>query len=1291
MSPSGGRPPARRAAKKPARAAARPVAREPGKVVRPEEALRLDEASYRAVLEQATDAIFVVDGQGRFLDVNPRGCELVGYAREELLRMTFLDTSLPEDLAAHPVRMPELLQGLAVESERPVRRKDGSIFTAAISARGLPDGRVVTILRDVTAQRRADKALGESEARYRGLYESMRDAFVLVDMEGRIREFNESYRAMLGYEPEELLARTYADVTPERWHAFEADITRRQLLSRGYSEVYEKEYRRKDGTVFPVELRTAVLRDEAGTPTAMWATVRDISERRRTEQALRESEARYRALVEHASDGVFISDARVHSLVEVNLRACEMLGYTREELLRMRVPQLVEPADLEVRPVDAGVLSEGQPVHQQRRLVRKDGAVIVAEIGARVLPDGYIISIVRDVSERERTEQVLRESEAKYRTLFARASDGILISDGATDAFVEANPRVCEMLGYAPEELLGLTVQRLNDPQDLAAHPLQVEALKRGDSVHSTRRLLRKDGTIIVAEVGTRQLPDGRIMAILRDISERERVEQVLRESEAKYRAVVEQASDGITVTDAQWRFLEVNQRFCELLGYGREELLRMSVRDIGVPEDLQREPLHEEELAKGATILTERHMRRKDGSVITVEISAREPGDGTVLSVVRDITERVRAEQALRESEERFRRVFESDMLGMVFGLHGGSVVDANDYFLRLLGYTRNDLLAGRLRWNTIMSPESAPVLEEIVRQAHASVSSRPAETEFIRKDGTRVPVLCGAAFIGERRDFGVGFALDLTDLRRTEQRLAESERYLERAQALAHIGTWDADLETMTAFYSSEMLRIHGLPAGRHVTTYEEFISSIHPDDRARVEQSIRQGMNEPGERSFEHRVLRADGTVRLVEATSESVLDSSGRPARIIGMVRDVTERRFLEAQLREAQKLESIGRLAGGVAHDFNNLLTVILGFSETLLEGLPAGDERRVTAEQIRTAGRRAADLTQQLLAFGRRQVFRMQVFDLNTVATEMQDILQRLVGEQVRIVISPDARQGLIKADRGQIEQVVLNLALNARDAMPEGGRLEIATRDAAAHADAAGGPAGPWVQLVVSDTGTGMTPEVQAHIFEPFFTTKDVGQGTGLGLATAYGIVNQSGGRIEVESAPGKGATFRVSLPRAEEEGGEADVAPAPAPSGARAEETLLLVEDEGAVRNLVAAVLRHRGYRVLECADGDEAIDTAHRYEGPIHLLITDIAMPGMNGRELARFLTHERQGLRVLFISGYSDQRLEPRDNPDAPEAFLQKPFAPAALTRLVRHLLDVPARGRAGGQGGPQPPG
>jgi two-component system cell cycle sensor histidine kinase/response regulator CckA len=1128
----------------------------------------MDPLQDRELLAPLLDAIsalvVVLDREGRIVRFNPASEELSGYRFEEVRGRVFWEFLLPPGNVER-VRgaFQRMVAGEArTRGENEWLTKGGELRLTAWSNTVVRDGAgnveyVLGTGLDITGRRRTEQALEDSEAWSRGLYESMRDACAIVNMDGRIRDFNELFCVMLGYEREDLLTRTYEDITPDRWHAFKAGIIEGQVLARGYSDVYEKEYRRKDGTVFPVELRAVLLRDHAGAPTGMWATVRDVSERKRIEQTLRASEAKCRAVIEQASDGITLTDP-------------------------------------------------------------------------------------------------------EWR-------------------FLDANPRACEMFGYSREELARMSVRDIGVPEDLSTHALHDEELRRGGTILTERSVRRKDGTIFAAEISARGLPNGSVVSVVRDITERRRIEEALRESEARYRALFEHATDSIVLTDGDLQILDANPRACEMLGYTRDELLRMSARDLPVPEDVAAHPLEIERWNRAQSALTRRALRRKDGSAFIAETHASRLPDDRVLAVFHDVTEQERADQALRESEERFRRVFESDMMGMLFGLHGGAVTGANDYFLRLLDFTRDDLLAGRVRWNVVSPPEFAHVIEEAVRQAHETGTSKPFETEFVRRDGTRVPVLCGAAFVGEARDFGVAFALDLTELRRAEQRLAESERYLERAQELAQVGTWDADLTTMIATFSDEMLRIYGRPPGGHAVRYAEFIASVHPDDRPAVERSIRRTIEHPGEQRFEHRLIRPDGTVRMVESTSESVPDASGRSARIIGSVQDITERRFLELQLREAQRLESIGRLAGGVAHDFNNLLTVILGFTETLLEGLSAGDERRASAEQIRAAGRRAADLTQQLLAFGRRQVLRMKVFDLNAVLLEMRDILQRLAGGQIEVVLSPGARQCLVKADRGQIEQVILNLVLNARDAMPAGGRLEIVTGDMAPAVGEQAGPAGRWLQLAVSDTGTGMSPELQAHIFEPFFTTKEVGQGTGLGLATVHGIVTQMGGRIEVNSAPGEGTTFRVLLPCAAANADREEAAPTPVLAESRGEETVLLVEDESAVRGFIAEALRSRGYRVIEAADGDQAIDAAHGHGGVIHLLLTDLVMPGMTGRELARFMAHERPGLRVLFISGYSDERTESRDSEGGPEAFLQKPFTPVVLARQVRQVLDAPGSG------------
>jgi two-component system, cell cycle sensor histidine kinase and response regulator CckA len=416
--------------------------------------------------------------------------------------------------------------------------------------------------------------------------------------------------------------------------------------------------------------------------------------------------------------------------------------------------------------------------------------------------------------------------------------------------------------------------------------------------------------------------------------------------------------------------------------------------------------------------------------------------------------------------------------------------------------------------------------------------------------------------------------------------------------------------------------------------------------------------------------------DGT-KSGEVSATPVFDSEGHCTSLIGSVHDLTERKRLEHQFRQAQKMEVVGQLAGGVAHDFNNLLTIINGYSEIMLQELAADNPHHVYAAEIKKAGDRAASLTHQLLAFSRRQVLKPQVLDLNSSITKMEKMLRRLIGEHVQMMTVPGTDLGRVKADPGQVEQIIVNLAVNARDAMPQGGKLTFETANvtlgesyAANHLTV---KPGPYVMLAVSDTGVGMDAETQKHIFEPFFTTKEVGKGTGLGLSTVYGIVKQSDGNIWVYSEPGLGTTFKIYLPRVDKPVEIAGTAPEEAGlhSGT---ETILLVEDEPSVRLLVRTTLESNGYQVLEAANGAEALLIGEQHTGRIHFLLTDLVMPGINGRALAEQLAPLRPELKVLFLSGYTDDAVIRHGGLEAGKAFLQKPFTPDALARKVREVMD-----------------
>jgi two-component system, cell cycle sensor histidine kinase and response regulator CckA len=461
-------------------------------------------------------------------------------------------------------------------------------------------------------------------------------------------------------------------------------------------------------------------------------------------------------------------------------------------------------------------------------------------------------------------------------------------------------------------------------------------------------------------------------------------------------------------------------------------------------------------------------------------------------------------------------------------------------------------------------------------------------------------------------------------------------------------------------------------------HTSAYEQ----IHPDDIQAVITAAEKARTTGVGHRLEYRIRHKNGEWRLLESTASAVCGASNKVEKLVIVNRDITERRDLEQQLGLSQRLEAVGRLSGGIAHDFNNLLGVIIGYAEALQTSIGPDNPMREAIDEIQKAANRAAALTQQLLAFSRKQVLELKVLALNSIIADMEKMLLRLIGEDVVLKFNPGSELGMVKADRGQIEQVILNLAVNARDAMPRAGELRIETanaelteRDALRHRYVI---PGQYVLLKVTDTGVGMDETTQAHIFEPFFTTKGKGKGTGLGLATVYGVVKQSGGYIWVDSAPGKGTAFRIFLPRAE--GSEEKAAPAkPADDRREGPRTILLVEDEDSLRKLTEATLKRAGYVVLTASNAEEVIGSVARTKESVDLLLTDVIMPGMSGGVLAKQLSAHWPQMRVLFMSGYTDGAIEEHGDLKPGLVLLRKPFTSDTLLRAVGDALSqTPAR-------------
>jgi PAS domain S-box-containing protein len=514
-----------------------------------------------------------------------------------------------------------------------------------------------------------------------------------------------------------------------------------------------------------------------------------------------------------------------------------------------------------------------------------------------------------------------------------------------------------------------------------------------------------------------------------------------------------------------------------------------------------------------------------------------------------------------------------------------------------------------------------------------------------------------------------------DVSDAARMTRELAQERAFLEKAQEVAHVGSWVAELTGIPSLtWSAETYRIFGVPLSKVPNSFDDFGQYIHPDDRDAVTRAAEAARSGAVPYDVEHRILRRDGDVRWVHEKADVVWAADGTPLRMIGTVQDITERRHLEEQLRQAQKLEAIGRLAGGVAHDLNNALTAIVGYTELALGALLPDDPARPDVQEIKRGAERAESVTRQLLAFSRKQLLEPRVFYASESIAMLGRMLERLLGAGITLKTIATPSLPPIYGDPGQIEQALINLAVNARDAMPDGGQLtlqvaraQVDEAFARAHQPMA---AGEYVEISVSDSGHGMSPEIQAHIFEPFFTTKGVGKGTGLGLAMVYGTVKQSGGYIFVESDEGRGTTFRLYFPPARLK--ETQPAAAPPDTADAGEVTILVTEDEPAVRTLVVSALKSEGYRVLFAASGDEALAVAAKASGRIHLLLTDANMPGMTGVELAAALAPMRPGLKVVVMSGYTSESLSV-PGLDECVALLPKPFTPRDLKQKVRDVL------------------
>ena len=846
------------------------------------------------------------------------------------------------------------------------------------------------------------------------------------------------------------------------------------------------------------------------------------------------------------------------------------------------------------------------------------------------------------------------------------------LSDGTSDVLLLdlSCPR------YAGTETIARVRAQHEEVPIVALTPHGQEELARAALQAGTQEYLNKEAL---------QAPD--LCRALQFAIERKGIERMLRDRAQSFRALFSGNPLPMWISDAETlRFLEVNDAAIAHYGYSREEFLGMRITDIRPEEDV---PRLQHYLATARADFRHagrwRH-RLKTGQIIDVDVTSHAlviGGRAAVHVVARDVTQENRALDALRAAKEKYREIFDHAVVGIFQTTPEGRCLSANQALAEIYGYDSPEELTAKV---TNLESQSYAVpsrRRELQRLLHEQGVARNFVTQIKRKDGSLGWIMQNSRAV--RDDAGKilyyeGTQQDITELKRAEAALRASEsRYGELIENAVH-GIFITKMGGRFVDVNPALVAMLGYDSKEELLALDPATDIYrNPEDRKRILGQIRHTEVLQG---VEVEWKRKDGTPIVVRLSGRVVEHGQGEAERGEVIVENVTEARKLEQQLRQAQKMEAIGRLAGGVAHDFNNLLAVIMGHCEMLASQMDSGNPLRQQVEAITLSGNRAAELTRQLLAFSRQQVLQPRILNLNEVVEEAEKLLTRLLGTHIQLSTELDKSLGPVKADPGQMELAILNLAVNARDAMPRGGRLTLSTRNVDLAGDRAapcpGMQPGPYVLLEVRDTGSGMDAATRAHIFEPFYTTKEVGKGTGLGLATVEGIVSQSEGFITAESEINRGSSFQIYLPRVAEALRQmAPAAAAPAPArGTRGTETLLLVEDSESLRELTREYLVLQGYAVLEAGGPPQALKLATGHPGPIAVLVTDVIMPEMSGPALAKILTSTRKDLKVIYVSGYSNEILAPGGQMESGHAFLQKPYPLTALGSKIRELLDTP---------------
>ncbi|MBN1290699.1 MAG: PAS domain S-box protein [Candidatus Latescibacteria bacterium] len=1159
--------------------------------------------------------------------------------------------------------------------------------------------------------------------KYLVLLDNTPDVVMCFDNEYRPTYVSPSINEITGMNPEDFIGKKHRELNlPEKLVEFWEERIR-SVFETGKKISDQFEIDIPGGkTIFDWRLIPEFGPD--GTVKSVYTTARDITKQKEALEALRISEQRYRNIFNNVPVSIWEYDfsemltildgiqekgiENFYTFFENNpdifqqiLNSIKLLEVNNHTLVMYNAPSkdgilsqygVHHPEALKAWRKAMVAYMEGKPgVATETVNYTFDGELIYVSIHIAFTEEmkrnGRALVIAHDITERKRVEEELK-------SIFNLSIDMVCVADIHTATFTKINPAFTKILGFTEEELLGESFLNFIHPDDVQVTvDVVMNELRKGKEVINFENRYRcKDGSYRWLNWMSNPVPEqGLTYAVAHDITETKKIEEQLLLERDKFRKYIDLAGVILLTLDSMGNISLINTKGCEILGYQEKEIFGknwfenfISPYSVAEIKDVFNKiisgnlaPVEYVEsvvITKSGSerlILWHNALLYNDNGLIAGTLSSGE-----------DITDRKKAEESLLRERDLNRRITKTSPSSIVMTNKKGEITFANPQAEKVLGMTKD-----KITQRTYNSPEwhitdfdGNPFPEE--KLSFNRVMATKQSVYDIRhavewKNGRRVMLSVNASpLFDEKGEFeGMVATLDdITEQMNRERALRESEEKFRTIVETSPSMILITDDKANTLYASPNCIKYTGYSQDELLKNFNWWISD---DDMPRMRELYERSYREKvGYRNIEYKGIKKNGDEWYASASWEPLFDNNKKFNGFIVLTSDVTEKIELQKQLLQAQKMESIGRLAGGIAHDFNNILTAIIGNSELALMSLFPGNPLYDDIHEIKIGADRAAKLTRQLLAFSRRQIIEPRISNLNNLILNMDKMLRRLIGEDLEFVILTAEDLWLINVDPGQIEQVVTNLVVNARDAMPQGGTLTIETANVTLdeeyiknHSDT---NAGDYVMLAVGDTGVGMDEETISQIFEPFFTTKETGKGTGLGLSTCYGIVKQNKGNIDVQSEPGKGSTFRIYIPRAHDMGKDkTGIILDNLPGGT---ETILVVEDEPRVRKMLIRILSNKGYKIIEASHGEEALLKSKDFKEKVHLLVTDVIMPRMGGEELSAKFNVLFPDMKVLFMSGYTDNTIVQNGILNPGLDFIQKPFTPAGILKKIRGVLD-----------------